>query len=74
MDNYKHLDLPVGFRFIHEEAVLEVRKALTCDKCYFCNHFSECAAFQFLCGCNAREDSTDVSFIKIADIPKITKK
>lgn len=74
MCNTNILDLPIGFRFVHEGAILEVRRSQTCSRCYFDNNFGECQAYQFVCSNWGREDKTNVNFIKITDIPKITKK
>lgn len=73
----KNLDLPIGFQFVEENIVLEVKRNESgipegyCKGCYYLsttlngNRF--CRRPAPMCT-NLREDETDVVFVKVGEV------
>lgn len=55
------IDLPIGFRFLNGDDILEVRRSSDCSGCYFDGR----ACDEFSCTSCGRWDENEVYFLKI---------
>lgn len=61
-------DLPIGFRFVDGDDILEVREYKTCKECHFITSDNTCRGLAFACTANIREDGNEVSFAKVGEV------
>lgn len=67
------IDLPIGARFIVDNAQLEVTKAVRCEGCYYCGNLKACQTNNLNCLCFARVDQKSVVFKQVGTIDKNEK-